>query len=352
MAYNFKIYLRKLWTIRTVFSKIFVKPPGHVKPLLTNSPISTIQRRAKAAILACSENNICRRRRFSGQTNIGSTARVSAERIRPGNGRQIRAQENLPIRSKNLSSRLTQSFSMRLAVFSDIHGNLEAFQAVLTDAGQSQIDAMVCLGDNIGYGPDPDPVILHIKQRRIASVLGNHELALQNPKYLQWFNPLARTSLEKTLKMLSEDSMHFIRHLQPVIVRCGCRFVHGFPPDSATTYLFQVSDDRLRSTLQAMKERICFIGHTHDLELVDFDGEAVNRSGLFRGPTYLMPERRYIINIGSVGQPRDGNNNAKYVIWDSSSDTLDVRYIPYDIGLVANKIIAAGLPEPHARRLW
>lgn len=241
---------------------------------------------------------------------------------------------------------------MKLAVLSDIHGNLEAFKQVLKDIDQSPVDAVICLGDNIGYGPDPEPVVQLIRERNIASVMGNHELAVADRDYLNWFNPLARKSLEKTIDMLSPPSINFLAGLPTSQVLYDCRFVHGFPPDSATTYLFQVSDRRLGPVFEQMKEKICFAGHTHELELIEYDGQNVTRSALAKGMTCLDKHRKYILNIGSVGQPRDGDNRAKYVIWNALAYCVEVRFIRYDAASVADKIIAAGLPKAHASRLY
>jgi len=169
---------------------------------------------------------------------------------------------------------------MRIAVISDIHANLEAFEQVLIDIGKSDIDTTVCLGDNIGYGPDPEPVVSLIRDRDIPSVMGNHELAVIDQKFLTWFNPLARRSLLKTIDMLSEETIRFIYGLKPFMIYDEYRFVHGFPPDSATTYLFQVAEDELLHTFNQMKERICFLGHTHRLEIIGFNGRSITRSRL------------------------------------------------------------------------
>jgi predicted phosphodiesterase len=241
---------------------------------------------------------------------------------------------------------------MRLAIISDIHGNFEAFRQVLDDIDNSRVDAIMSLGDNIGYGPEPDRVIQHIQDRNIPSVLGNHELAVNDEKYLHWFNPIARKSLIMTRNLLSDVSIEFISKLDPFITSYGCRFVHGFPPDSALIYVFQVSDSRKKRAFEEMADRLCFIGHTHTLEIISYNGEYLEYNNLTEGLTKLVAENKYIINIGSVGQPRDGNNKSKYIIWDSFEDTLDVRFISYDIASVVKKIKAAGLPEEHARRLW
>ena len=241
---------------------------------------------------------------------------------------------------------------MRLAIISDIHGNFDAFQEVLLDIDRSRIDAVISLGDNIGYGPEPDRVVQQIQARNIPSVQGNHELALKDEKYLNWFNPAARKSLIRTRDLLSDESLCFIATLQPFLISYDCRFVHGFPPDSPLIYMFQASDDRKMEVFEEIAERLCFIGHTHTLEIISYDGQAIEYNDLPKGLTNLAANKRYIINSGSVGQPRDTSNDAKYVIWDSADDTIEVRYVPYDIAAVVKKIKAAGLPEEHAQRLW
>jgi predicted phosphodiesterase len=241
---------------------------------------------------------------------------------------------------------------MRIAVISDIHANLEALEQVLVDIDGSNIDRVVCLGDCIGYGPEPEQVIAMINDHHIPSILGNHELAVIDQNYLAWFNPLARRSLLKTIEMLSSKTVNFISKLKPFMIYDSYRFVHGFPPDSATTYLFQIAEDELLQTIKEMKEKICFIGHTHQLEIIDFNGRSVTRSPLYQSVVNLNSADRYIINIGSVGQPRDGDNSAKYIILDTEKNSIEVKFIPYDIASVVNKIIEAGLPAEHAIRLF
>jgi len=190
---------------------------------------------------------------------------------------------------------------MRLAIISDIHGNLEAFKEVLADIDRSRIDGLACLGDNIGYGPDPERVIELVRERDIPTV--------------DWMNATARKSLVMTHERLSKNSIDYIRTLPPAMTYHGTLCVHGFPPDSVVTYLFQLSMAQLKETFLAMEEKICFLGHTHDLLIISFDGDEVIQASLGNGIVSLHRDHQYIINVGSVGQPRDSNNNAKYVIW-------------------------------------
>jgi predicted phosphodiesterase len=240
----------------------------------------------------------------------------------------------------------------KIAIISDVHGNMEAFEQVLADIGRLKVDVVISLGDNIGYGPEPDRVIQSIRQHAISSVQGNHELAIIEPNYLNWFNAAAQQSLKKTLKLLSEPSIEFIAQMNVYLSEYGCRFVHGFPPDSPLTYSFQVSEGKTKNALDELSEGRCFIGHTHTLDVITYDGQKLEYGSLNEGLNILDSHLKYIISVGSVGQPRDGDNRSKYVIWDSSDDTVQVRFVTYDIGAVVKKIHAAGLPQEHAERLW
>jgi len=184
---------------------------------------------------------------------------------------------------------------MKLAIISDIHGNYDAFQAVMADIDKYGIDRIVSLGDNIGYGPEPDRVVQEIMRRKIPSVQGNHELAVKDSEYLNWFNPVARKSLIKTRDLLSDASKKFVIELEPVLTLDDCRYVHGFPPDSPLIYMFQASERRLKEIFEEIPQRLCFIGHTHTLEIISYDGKKTTSSDLPEGLTRLNKERKYTI---------------------------------------------------------
>ena len=241
---------------------------------------------------------------------------------------------------------------MRVAIISDIHGNLEAFKEVLKDIDEADIEAIACLGDNVGYGPDPEDVVKLLRERDIPCVMGNHELAIVNPEYMSWMNPVALESVILTKQYLSEEALASLETLAPSMSFHGSLCVHGCPPDSITTYHFELSRSEIKDLLVAMPEEVCFVGHTHDLEIISFDGKKVRVAPLREGMITLKKDHKYMINVGSVGQPRDGNNNAKYVIWNVSSGSLDVRFVPYNIAATADKILELGFPEFNAERLW
>ena len=240
---------------------------------------------------------------------------------------------------------------MRIAVLSDIHGNLEALREVLDDLDRLDVDRTVSLGDNVGYGPEPEAVVRTLRERGIPSVMGNHEWALGRPENLGWFNPAAREALVRTEALLSEPSLSCCRSLPASLTLEGCRFVHGLPPDDLLTYLFQADAVDLERTLAALEEETCFVGHTHELLLVEVGEKGLEAGRLGEGRHELREGRR-LVNAGSVGQPRDGDNRAKYVIWDPEARGLEVRFLSYDIQRTAEGIVAAGIPQVYADRLW
>ena len=241
---------------------------------------------------------------------------------------------------------------MRIAVLSDIHGNLDAFREVLRDLDRFRINAVFCLGDMIGYGPEPEETVQLVRERAMAAVMGNHEMAVVKPQLQEWFNPQARESIQKTRTLLSAETLLYIHGLPSSQISGQFRFVHGCPPNSPFIYLYQLSEIRLMEIFRKSAEWIIFVGHTHNLKLISFDGHAVVKNPLRQGTIPLSEQSSYIVNAGSVGQPRDGNNTAKYVIVDTLACSLEVRYVPYDIAAVYKKIIDAGLPRSHAERLW
>jgi predicted phosphodiesterase len=223
---------------------------------------------------------------------------------------------------------------------------------VLADIKKAGVDAMVCLGDNIGYGPDPEKVIQLLRKEEIPSVMGNHDLALADDAYLAWFNQLAQKSLVLTRDCLSQESIDYCSTLPMNRVVEGCLCVHGCPPDSAMTYIFEPSHYELGLIMDSLDQDICFIGHTHLLELYRYDGRKIHQSELGEDKIRLNHTDRYLVNVGSVGQPRDANRQAKYVIYNVQERFLEVRFVPYDIAKTASKILEQGWPEYHARRLW
>jgi len=240
---------------------------------------------------------------------------------------------------------------MLIAILSDIHSNLEAFLAVVDNMEKRDPDMVVCLGDLIGYGPDPEETVQLVLEKGYHCVLGNHEAALIEPKMRNWLNFQAKENSRETEQLMSHETLSYCRGLKNNMIIEGGEFVHGFPPDSVLTYLTMVTEDDISSYFFTSATNITFVGHTHDLLIASWDGKKVVRKKLPLGKYSLQPDKRYIINAGSVGQPRDGDNCAKYLLWDTVAHFIEVIYVPYDFKTTAQKIEDRGFPKAYGYRL-
>ena len=241
---------------------------------------------------------------------------------------------------------------MRLAVLSDIHGNLEAFSRCLSDIEIFGVNRIVNLGDSIGYGPQPEEVLCLLKKKGIPNILGNHELAAIDKNFRIDLSARAHISLKQTLKYLTSASLSYIEKFPTYRVVEGALLVHGCPPDSPTIYLNHMSLSEIKETFESNRFDIAFAGHTHHLMLIRYDGQNLVFIPLNKDSVALEKGYRYIVNAGAVGQPRDDDPRAKYVIWDNCLQTLEIRRIAYDVARTADKIMARGFPRRDADRLW
>lgn len=239
---------------------------------------------------------------------------------------------------------------MRYAIITDIHGNLEAFDRVYADIKRSKIDKIICLGDIIGYGPDPEKVVEFFVKKKIPCVRGNHEIAVSDDYELNNFNKYAYDSIILTRKLISEKSKAWIKKLPKNLIIAEMLFVHGCPEDDPDTYIVQLSEKEMKKVFKSMKQKICFVGHTH-ISLLYSYRDRILAEKMGKGEVMLEKGKKYIINVGSVGQPRDGNNNAKYAIFDDKKNSVEIRYVAYDIEKTAEKIIRSGFPRFNAERL-
>ncbi len=240
---------------------------------------------------------------------------------------------------------------MKIAVLADIHGNLEAFEAVRRDLKAQGVQRVIGLGDNIGYGPDPEAVMCRMRQLGYQSVLGNHEFALVDPRGRRWLNFQAAENNIKTEKLLSHKNKEFCRCLPTHLAFDNAHFVHGYPPDSVFRYLDRQSDEKIATLFASAHAAFFFVGHTHRLQLVTGHDGVVSRRVLGRETVVLLPDAQYIINCGSVGQPRDGDKRAKYILWDMENRLLEVRFVEYDNERTMQKIRDLGFPDVYALRL-
>lgn len=243
----------------------------------------------------------------------------------------------------------------RLIILSDIHANLEALEAVLQDIDSVSkphaSGGIVCLGDMVGYGADPEAVVRRVRESGIACVLGNHDVGVLKPSACRHFNPQAWDAVCWAASRLSEESLAWIAGLPFSLSVQGCHMVHGLPPADPHAYLAQAQEPLLRRLMGQIPEDVCFVGHTHRLKLVTIHPDELTRCPLAEGGTRLERGPRHIVNAGAVGQPRDGDPRAKYLIFDPVSRALTVRFVPYDARTAAGKILASGQPRVFAERL-
>jgi diadenosine tetraphosphatase ApaH/serine/threonine PP2A family protein phosphatase len=239
---------------------------------------------------------------------------------------------------------------MVYGLISDIHANREAFEAVLAEL--AGVDAYLCLGDVVGYGPDPVACLQRLRELPgLACVAGNHDLAAVGRYDLEWFNPYARAAVEWTAEQLTPDDESYLGSLPLQSEAAGVTLVHGSLPEP----MDYIIDPRAALVcFQAMPGRICFVGHTHVAEYYRQDGRRLlpEQLPLYQGGRVAFEAgRRYIVNIGSVGQPRDGNPAASCGLFDPESESVEVRRVGYDIAAVQRKMRKARLPEYLAERL-
>jgi len=236
---------------------------------------------------------------------------------------------------------------MRILVISDIHANLTALDAVLTDAGE--FDAAWCLGDLVGYGPDPNECIAKVRALpNLRCIIGNHDAAALDQIDTKTFNLEARQALEWTQKTLTESSISFLSSLQQKIEINNVTLTHGSPRHPVWEYLMDSQTAALN--FDYFSTPYCFVGHTHlpvvytreEKKLVVYKPTPNNK-------ITLSP--RTIINPGSVGQPRDHDPRAAYVIYNPEENTWDYRRLTYNIPAVQTRMADAQLPERHIVRL-
>jgi len=256
-------------------------------------------------------------------------------------------------KKKNIFTTKTGGFmTYKVAIISDIHANYEALTAVIDDMEKAGAVSAISLGDNIGYGPDPNKVIILLKLNSIRSVTGNHEAAILDDQLLLFFNTTARESILKTRSILSPNTVQQIKSYPNMMIKYGCRFIHGAPPDEIHTYLFEISKDGFTERFKRYKEQICFTGHTHRFGIISYDKGNISQKH-FSNETEISldNDKRYIINCGSVGQPRESDKRAGYIIFDTENLNITIRKIQYNRNETRKKILNNGFPAVYAGML-
>jgi diadenosine tetraphosphatase ApaH/serine/threonine PP2A family protein phosphatase len=236
---------------------------------------------------------------------------------------------------------------VRIAVLSDIHSNLPALDAVLGAAGP--VDAVWHLGDVVGYGPDPDAVVERLRDLGAVGVRGNHDAAACGGSEIDWFNPDARRAMEWTRAAIAPSTVEWLQAQPERHLEHGCELVHGSPREPIWEYITSVPV--ARANLGALQARIGLHGHTHiPVAFVEDDGR-LDLVSPGDGSKLVLRGRRALINPGSVGQPRDGDPDASFLILDPEAGSVTWRRVAYDIEAVQRAMREAGLPAGLASRL-
>jgi diadenosine tetraphosphatase ApaH/serine/threonine PP2A family protein phosphatase len=236
---------------------------------------------------------------------------------------------------------------MRLAVLSDIHANLAALDAVRGDL--PSVDETWVLGDIVGYGPQPNEVIRALQEMGARSVMGNHDGAAIGTVDVSWFNPDAARAIEWTAGIVDENARAYLAAL-PEVRRDGeLTAVHGSPRDPTWEYV--TGPGVAAANLSAFDTRLCLHGHTHVPVIFSAEDGRIDVVPATPDAPVRMNAGRALVNPGSVGQPRDGNPAASYLVLDTDANTAEFRRVTYDVGRTQHLMGEAGLPTRLVERL-
>ena len=239
---------------------------------------------------------------------------------------------------------------MLVAIVSDIHGNRHALEAVLADVASTDARELWCLGDVVGYGADPNDCCALIRENAAVCLAGNHDLAVTGTIPLDEFSHGAALAARWTQEVLADDHVEWLRSLSPQGDEEGVGLYHASPRDPVWEYVLSTLLAEL--CLDVAEERVCLVGHSHvALSFVRPEGEAATGDTRRAGDALDMSDGEWLINPGSVGQPRDGDPRAAWLLLDTGSWQAEWRRTPYDIAGAAAAIRAARLPDSLAERL-
>jgi diadenosine tetraphosphatase ApaH/serine/threonine PP2A family protein phosphatase len=242
---------------------------------------------------------------------------------------------------------------LRAAVLSDIHANRQALEAVLAAVDEAEVDQVWCLGDLVGYGADPDACVALARERFSLCLVGNHDLALLGTLDISTFSEAAAAAVAWSREQVSEETLEFLATLEPTASQNGVGLSHASPRDPVWEYV--LSTDQAEAGLDAQEERVGLIGHSH-IALFFMRAPRVQRgyaqgAQASDGSEIEIAEGEWLLNPGSVGQPRDGDSRAAWLELDTESWRARYHRVPYDIEGAAAAIRAAGLPDVLAERL-
>jgi diadenosine tetraphosphatase ApaH/serine/threonine PP2A family protein phosphatase len=238
---------------------------------------------------------------------------------------------------------------MRFAVVSDIHSNLHALDAVLADIRAEAPDEIVCLGDVVGYGPHPNECVDAIREHAALSLCGNHDLAVLGAIDIAEFSGDAGIAARWTRSVLRESQAEWLRGLEPTSERDGAQLFHGSPRDPVWDYV--LSADTARTSILATTAPLVLVGHSHVALALAWDGEEIAGGLAAAGTEIELGDRRWLLNPGSVGQPRDGDPHAAWLLIDETAGRASFRRVAYPIEQTQVAMRTRGLPETLAARL-
>jgi predicted phosphodiesterase len=243
---------------------------------------------------------------------------------------------------------------MRLGIFSDVHANLEALQAVLREYEKTQIDRYICLGDIVGYGANPNECCQIVRNLTDLVVLGNHDAACSGRMSTEWFNSTARAAVEEHQHMLDVAHMSWLARLPYRIELVDMLLCHGSPYEQEEfPYILDETDVEAIARHVPARQPLIFVGHTHRGTTFIFREQPALRIWEdTRETIHIFPDNRYVFNVGSVGQPRDGDWRASYAIFDTEARTFELRRTEYDVDKASEKIERLGFPVTLSERLF
>lgn len=236
---------------------------------------------------------------------------------------------------------------MRVAVISDVHGNLHALDAVLESISKDTPDTIWCLGDLVGYGPRPNECCALVAGRADLCLIGNHDLGVLGRLDLAEFSPDAAASARWTTDVLNDEARAYLEGLEPQSVRAEAALYHASPRDPVWEYV--LSPQVAQASLAAVDAPLVLVGHSHVALRYGWDQQALAVSE--EGTRVDLARERWLLNPGSVGQPRDGDARAAYLLIDFEAKTAEYKRIVYPIRKTQAEIRDAGLPETLAERL-
>ncbi len=238
---------------------------------------------------------------------------------------------------------------MRYGIFSDVHSNLEALGAVIKAYEPESIDKYLCIGDSVGYAANPNECIAKIRALETISVAGNHDWASINLFSLDNLNQLARQAILWTKNCLNLESMALLEGFNLVYKDEYLTLVHG-SLDRPQEFQYTYNSEDAWATFNILETKLCFIGHSHIPGI--FIRDITDNIRYLEEPSIEIKEyNNYIINVGSVGQPRDGNPKAAFCIYDTDTGVIEIKRVAYNVEETRNKIINAGLPRRLGDRL-